>query len=233
MVDDTERKTRVRVKVNLESVEISELPDSYRLDNSVYQRSYFPTQMPQSPREKRDQRVRFVEDDVEDGAEGQGEGLGVAEMGRRMHVGSVTVPVPMVEGGEGERKREGKLKIPGLGRRAKEKEERLNDIGYRMSWSQSRTFAGKVVFLQKSCELPLIFPQPRLSHDQGVSDQARDTDGRTLAVDAYRNKVGSTMAAGGQEVSTVAPHLETRIGKKMWVTRKDRRARGSKRADTP
>lgn len=53
------------------------------------------------------------------------------------------------------------------------------------------------------------------------------------AVDAYRNKVGSTMAAGGQDVSTVAPYLETRIGKKMWVERMSKRARGSKRADTP
>lgn len=53
------------------------------------------------------------------------------------------------------------------------------------------------------------------------------------AVDVYRNKVGSTMAAGGHQVSTVAPHLQTRIGKKMWVERKSKRARGSKRADTP
>ena len=54
-----------------------------------------------------------------------------------------------------------------------------------------------------------------------------------VAVDAYRNKVGSTMAAGGQEVSTVAPHLETRLGKKMWAGRRSKRGRGSKRADTP
>lgn len=42
------------------------------------------------------------------------------------------------------------------------------------------------------------------------------------AVDAYRNKVGSTMTAGGQEVSIVAPHLETRIGKKIWLERRSR-----------
>lgn len=49
-----------------------------------------------------------------------------------------------------------------------------------------------------------------------------NTNGAVL-VDAYRNKVGSTMAVGGQEVSIVAPHLETRIGKKMWMERKSRR----------
>lgn len=156
LVDDTDRKTRVRVKVNLESVEIAEIPDSYRRDNSVYPRSWLPTEMPQSPRAKKARRVRFVEDDVEDGAEGEGEGLGVAEMGKGMQVGRVIVPVPMVEVKEAE------LKVPGLGRRAKEKEDKLNDLGYRMSWSQSRTFAGRVMFLQKSCEWP-IDPRPGCS----------------------------------------------------------------------
>ena len=91
---------------------------------------------------------------MEDAAEGQSEGLGVAEMGRGVQVGRVTVPVPMLE------EREGRLKVPGLGRRAREREEKLNDLGYRMSWGQSRTFAGRVVFLQKSCEWPVIHPQP-------------------------------------------------------------------------
>ena len=147
LVDDTVRKTRVRVKVNLELIEIAELPDSYRRDNSVYPRSYFPTEMPQSPNDKNARRTRFVEEDVEDGAEGQGEGLGVAEMmGRGMQVGTVTVPAPVAEEGEV------KLRIPGLGRRAKAREDKLNDMGYRMSWSQGRTFAGRVLFLQKSRE---------------------------------------------------------------------------------
>ena len=53
-------------------------------------------------------------------------------------------------------------------------------------------------------------------------------------MDAYRNKVGGFLAAAGQEVSVVAPHLETRIGKKMWVERKGKRARlASKRPNTP
>lgn len=170
LVDDTVRKTRVRVKVNLELIEIAELPDSYRRDNSVYPRSYFPTEMPQSPNDKSARRTRFVEEDVEDGAEGQGEGLGVAEMGRGMQVGTVTVPAPLAEEGEV------RLRIPGLGRRAKAREDKLNDMGYRMSWSQGRTFAGRVLFLQKSCEsllpyfpfLPLPQPATSVSKDHTV-----------------------------------------------------------------
>lgn len=145
IVDDTEGKPRSRVKVNLESVEIAELPDSYRRANSVYPRSWFPTEMPPSP-SKRARRIRFVEDDVDDGAHGPGEGLSAAEMGRGMHVGRVTVPDPMEEDGEPT------LRVPGLARRANGREEKLNDLGYRMSWSQSRLFAGRMVFLQKSRE---------------------------------------------------------------------------------
>ena len=159
LVDDTVRKTRVRVKVNLELIEIAELPDSYRRDNSVYPRSYFPTEMPQSPNDKNARRTRFVEEDVEDGAEGQGEGLGVAEMmGRGMQVGTVTVPAPVAEEGEV------KLRIPGLGRRAKAREDKLNDMGYRMSWSQGRTFAGRVLFLQKSRESFYPYSPPPPPH---------------------------------------------------------------------
>ena len=111
-----------------------------------------------------------MEEDVEDGAEGQGEGLGVAEMGRGMQVGTVTVPAPLAEEGEV------RLRIPGLGRRAKAREDKLNDMGYRMSWSQGRTFAGRVLFLQKSCEsllpyfpfLPLPQPATSVSKDHTV-----------------------------------------------------------------
>ena len=159
LVDDAERKTRVRVKVNLESVEIAEIPDSYRRENSVYPRSWRPTEMPPSPRDQRARRIRFVEDEAEDGAEGQQrEGLGVAEMmgGGGMRAGRVTVAVPLPE------KEEGRLDVPGLGRRAREREDKLNDLGYRMSWGQGRVFAGRVVFLQKSRELSLPPPLPSL-----------------------------------------------------------------------
>ena len=150
LVDDTEKKSRVRVKVNLESVETTEIPDSYRRSNAVYPRSWRPMEMPPSPRDQRARRIRFVGDDdvVEDGAEGQREGLSVAEMGRGVQAGRVTVPAPMPE------KEEGRLNVPGLGRRARDREDKLNDLGYRMSWGQRRVFAGRVLFLQKSRESP-------------------------------------------------------------------------------
>lgn len=73
------------------------------------------------------------------------------------------------------------------------KEEDLNELGYRMSWSQPRTFEHRPIFLQK-------------------------------ALDAYRNKMRSSMMGAGQDVLEVAPHLETRPGKRRWMER-NRRSR--------
>ena len=52
-----------------------------------------------------------------------------------------------------------------------------------------------------------------------------------VVVDAYRNKVRSTMLAAsssnpGQEVSTVAPHFETRVGKRKLLERTRKSKRG-------
>ncbi|KAF8463888.1 hypothetical protein BDZ91DRAFT_660799 [Kalaharituber pfeilii] len=75
---------------------------------------------------------------------------------------------------------------PNPGKRRKERQ--LNELGYRMSWSQSRVFAGRTMFLQR-------------------------------ALDAYRNKMRSSMMATGQDVTVSAPHLETRAGKRRWLER--------------
>lgn len=45
-------------------------------------------------------------------------------------------------------------------------------------------------------------------------------------VDAYRNKMRSSMMAAGSDVATSAPHLETRVGKRRWMER-TRRSRGA------
>jgi hypothetical protein len=47
-----------------------------------------------------------------------------------------------------------------------------------------------------------------------------------FAVDAYRNKMRSTMVAGGQDVASIAPHFETRTGKRKWLERTKRDRRG-------
>ncbi|MCJ1383924.1 hypothetical protein MMC17_007038 [Xylographa soralifera] len=186
LVDDTARNTRVRVRVTLDQAELKEMPDSYRKTNSVFPRSYFPMQMQSPPSSARGNR--FFEDNDPEGGE--------LNDGRATH-GKTLVPVPMIDGVEGE------VSVPKLTRAKKRKEVTLNDLGYRMSWSQSRVFAGRIMFLQKS-------------------------------LDAYRNKMRSTMLAAaastpGQEVSTIAPHFETRVGKRKWAER----TRRSKRAASP
>ena len=134
-VEDPERSShKVRVKMALHECPIQEVPDSYRKQNSVYPRSWFPTQMQPSP-SSRGSRGRFLESREE------------AEPANESQLGATVVKVPMPEG------REGELKVPGLGRKARAREDQLNDMGYRISWSQSRTFAGRVLFLQQSLDV--------------------------------------------------------------------------------
>ena len=129
LVEDTQRQQRVRVKVMLDQVDMKEIPDSYRKSNSVYPRSYYPMQMQSPPRSSRGRR--FVdEESVEDNGEPT--------------IGRTLVPVPMLDGAEGE------VAVPRIAPSKKEKEELLNDLGYRMSWSQSRVFAGRTMFLQRA-----------------------------------------------------------------------------------
>ena len=135
LVDDSanNNRVRVRVRVTLDQVDLKEIPDSYRKTNSVYPRSYFPTQMQSPPLSARGSR--FFDDDDPDGGDVND---GKATQGRTF------VPVPMMDGTEGE------VAIPKLTRAKKRNENHLNELGYRMSWSQSRVFAGRTMFLQKS-----------------------------------------------------------------------------------
>ncbi|KAF8242014.1 hypothetical protein K440DRAFT_566819 [Wilcoxina mikolae CBS 423.85] len=99
------------------------------------------------------------------------------------------VKVPMLDGSEIT------VHTPPPSSAKRKKENDLNELGYRMSWSQSRVFAGRTMFLQR-------------------------------ALDAYRNKMRSSMMAAGTDVATSAPHLETRVGKRRWMER-TRRSRGA------
>ena len=56
------------------------------------------------------------------------------------------IQVPLAAGGEAE------VATPRMRRSQRTKEIKLNDLGYRMTWHQSRVFADKTVFLQKACE---------------------------------------------------------------------------------
>jgi hypothetical protein len=152
LVDDPQRGCRVRVKVALDRVNMDEIPDSYRESNAVYPRTYFPIQM------RDENRVvlgkRFFRDEAEHADVGA-DPLSDATLGR------TTVPVPSLEvetgnhhGGAGDGS---EVEVPRLSRKKHTKELLLNDLGYRMSWSQSRVFAGRMLFLQRSCEFCSFF----------------------------------------------------------------------------
>ncbi|KAL8732842.1 MAG: hypothetical protein Q9166_002443 [cf. Caloplaca sp. 2 TL-2023] len=147
IVEDIDRNhNRVRVRATLDNVDINEIPDSYRKINSVYPRSFFPIQMPSETR-LASQGNRFFEDN-EDENGGRREGPhGDSETADEETVmGRTTVPVPMMEGGEGE------LAVPKIGRAKRKREEMVNDLGHRMCWTQSRTFAGRTIFLQRALD---------------------------------------------------------------------------------
>jgi hypothetical protein len=129
LVEDSQRQTKVRVKVMLDQVEMSEIPDSFRKQNAVHRRSYFPVQMPDQETASKDDRFVSADMEIDDG--------GLPTFGR------INVPLHTIEG-------EGGIDVPQLTRAKRGKEEKLNELGHRMAWSQSRAFAGRTVFLQKS-----------------------------------------------------------------------------------
>jgi hypothetical protein len=120
----------------LDQVDMDEIPDSYRMANSVYPRTYFPVQM-KTPRGQALPGDRYIKDDTQINDVDDDE----ATVGRTM------VPAPQVDD-------DSEIAVPRISRRRHRKEVLLNDLGYRMSWSQSRVFSGRMLFLQRSCECP-------------------------------------------------------------------------------
>lgn len=142
LVEDNVRGSRLRVRVTLDGVDTNEIPDSFRKGASVFPRSYFPREM-QSPPPSATGSQFFADDLSDDGTqdtEGREEGRRGMNKSR-----SELVQVTMAEGEEGE------TTIPRLRKPIRSKEVRLNDLGYRMAWLQSRVFSGRTVFLQRAC----------------------------------------------------------------------------------
>lgn len=226
LVEDPHRGSRVRVKVMLDKVKMEEIPDSYRKSNAVYPRTYFPVQMKDAPGRVLTGR-RFFGDDTE-----QTDDPADATVGR------TTVPAPSLDG-------ERDIDVPKLSRRRHRNEVLMNDLGYRLSWSQSRVFAGRTLFLQRSrkSNLPFLFVDVRSRQLFLVwlfpGGPARAGEGlrRCLTcprskvwnklteglVDAYRNKMRSSMLAAGQDPSEIPDHFETRRGKRRFLERRSRR----------
>ena len=139
--DPDGNRSRIRIRATLDTVDTSEIPDSYRKANSVYPRSYFPVYM-QSPKRRASRGNRFFEDDEEGGGKAE---PGESEADEEAVMGRTLVPVPMMEGHEGE------LAVPKIGRAKRRREEQVNDLGSRMAWQQSRAFAPqRTLFLQRA-----------------------------------------------------------------------------------
>lgn len=129
LVDDHARGTRVRVRVLLDSVRMDEMPDSHLRTNSVFPRSYYTRQMrspPSSP-------GRHWDDCETD-----------EEMDGKSAHGKAWVYVLALDGSEIQ------LSIPRMSKWRRQKELALNELGYRMSWSQAKTFNERCIFMQKS-----------------------------------------------------------------------------------
>ncbi|KAK9414285.1 putative Ribosomal protein L24E [Seiridium unicorne] len=143
LVDDNKRGGRLRVRVTLENVDTKEIPDSFRKSSSVFPRSYFPREMQSPPPSATGSRF-FQEDlndddvEVDGGHTGRSRGNNARER--------VMVKVPFSDGSEGE------VAIPRTRQGTRGKEVRLNDLGYRMAWLQSRVFSGRTIFLQRALD---------------------------------------------------------------------------------
>ncbi len=136
LVEDVDRNTRVRVRVTLEDVNMQEMPDAHLKINSVYPRSHYPRQVGSPSASPAVQNRWGDEDDA-----AAGPSSGVPTRGKTM------VRVPLMDGADTE------MPIPRMTRTRRNKELVLNKLGARMSWAQARTFNGRTLFLQKSCEL--------------------------------------------------------------------------------
>jgi hypothetical protein len=143
VVEDQARGSRLRVRATLEAANTDEIPDSFRKGASVFPRSYFPREMQSPPPSPTGSRF-FAADNADDGTQ-ETEGRDASRRGAK-RFRTEMVKVPMGESQEGE------VAIPRLSKATRGKEVRLNELGYRMAWLQSRVFAGRTVFLQRALD---------------------------------------------------------------------------------
>ncbi|KAG6000331.1 hypothetical protein E4U21_005568 [Claviceps maximensis] len=198
LVDDSMRGSRLRVRVTLDGVDTNEIPDSFRRGSSVFPRSYFPREMQSPPPSAFGSQ--FFSEDLFDGA-GDGHDVddddGIQETegrvpGRRGITKSVSQAVEVAVG-EGA--------VGGAAATAA--------IVPRMR----KTRRGKEVKLNDlACRMAWL--------------QSRVFAGRTVflqrALDTYRNKTKAAIEGTMSNVVALAPHYETRTGKRRWNDRKRR-----------
>ena len=126
------KSDKVRVKLDLSDMDTDEIVDDIRMRNCVYPRSFSPRQIADSPQVQKMREARnFEQEGDEPGSVG---------------IGQTLVRVETLDG-------EAEVPVPRLGKRVRQKDQILNDLGYRISYSQIRRYYGRVSFLQRSCEL--------------------------------------------------------------------------------
>jgi hypothetical protein len=130
LVEDTQKNARVRVKVTLDQIEMSEIPDSFRKQNSVFPRAYFPVQMQTAPESTRGNRF------AEEGEEVDG---GVPTLGKAV------VSVQTTDG-------EAEVSAPQISKSKRAREQKINELGHRMAWGQGRVFSKRPIFLARARE---------------------------------------------------------------------------------
>ncbi|KAG6208163.1 hypothetical protein E4U50_003447, partial [Claviceps purpurea] len=213
LVDDSVRGSRLRVRVTLDGVDTNEIPDSFRRSASVFPRSYFPREM-QSPPPSPTGR-RFFGNDLPDQAEDGGEETEGRGLGRRgggsgsSGSGSQAVDLAMsmsmsmnmnmnMNMGMGLSGRDGSSCHPGaaaLGAHRMRKSRRGREI-------KLNDLAGRMAWLQS-----------RVFAGRPVFLQR--------ALDTYRNRTKAAIESTMQDVTAVAPHFETRAGKRRWNARRE------------
>lgn len=142
LVEDNVRGSRLRVRVTLQGVDTNEIPDSFRKGCSVYPHTYFPREMQSPPPSATGSRF-FPDDHSDDGIQETEGRAALRDRNRRVPAEMVKVPIAQNQDGE--------VAIDRMSKSLRQKEVKLNDLGYRMSWLQSRVFAGRTVFLQRAC----------------------------------------------------------------------------------
>ncbi|KAF2745519.1 hypothetical protein M011DRAFT_406582 [Sporormia fimetaria CBS 119925] len=131
--DEQKNNQNSRIHCSLGEVQLQEIPDSFRKVNCLYPRSYFDMQMsspPQSPTGS----GHFQNDEPDRPNKPQ------CPLGGQTLV-RVSTPERPVE-----------VPVPRLTKAARTREIDINELGYRMTWAQSRMFSHRQLFLQRSMD---------------------------------------------------------------------------------
>lgn len=141
IIDDSQRDTRVRVRVTFDQESLDEMPDAHLELNSVYPRSYYARQTG-SPACL--SRAHSMWDDVDD--DDDVPTARVSSSKPALQPNSKTlVPIPSLDLSEPR-----SMPIPRTTKSRRNREIALNELGYIMSWAQPRQFNGRTLFLQRA-----------------------------------------------------------------------------------